>query len=482
MVGIEPTAYSLRVNCSTPEPHWQRILLKQIKIYRFIRNLSSEVQGIHGFCVRFFSPVRLYEEKNRSHYDRIQKKHAEETTIMKKSLTRTALILTIALLLSVFTGCGLIKKKDKTPWQENVEKDMPQTLTAENAGFFYLNGETYTFPLKVSDFLSKGWSFEDSMISNTLVPADAYYKDYFNLTDGEKHNIKLSAYNNGSSVDMINNCFVTSLKMDYFSGQFMSSGRMSILGTEFSTFDDFNSHTEEGLDIEILREDADTYSHRKISFSSADGYHCSTTFYLKRTDSGAIMLSQIEYECSYRIDVGDYVSATFEAVMKNDPSIIDALSHDNSGVKYLYSERRFLAEEFLNVCGLDYNVMTEDMYDELFTYFDTIFPHCAIKLTQVERTESAVTFNISYFAPEEFDEVARGIISELIESYEGDKESIASDSQIISQFLTRLNEQAGSFTYQIPKSFTFKYTGDADELDYQLNNAMLAMLGLYSYL
>ena len=84
---------------------------------------------------------------------------------MKKSLTRTALILTIALLLSVFTGCGLIKKKDKTPWQENVEKDMPQTLTAENAGFFYLNGETYTFPLKVSDFLSKGWSFEDSMIA-----------------------------------------------------------------------------------------------------------------------------------------------------------------------------------------------------------------------------------------------------------------------------------------------------------------------------
>ena len=22
MVGIEPTTYSLRVNCSTPEPHW----------------------------------------------------------------------------------------------------------------------------------------------------------------------------------------------------------------------------------------------------------------------------------------------------------------------------------------------------------------------------------------------------------------------------------------------------------------------------
>ena len=42
MVGIEPTTYSLRVNCSTPEPHWH-CFLKHNKIYRFIRNMSSEM-------------------------------------------------------------------------------------------------------------------------------------------------------------------------------------------------------------------------------------------------------------------------------------------------------------------------------------------------------------------------------------------------------------------------------------------------------
>ena len=32
MVGIEPTAYSLRVNCSTPEPHWHDLVLSYCTI------------------------------------------------------------------------------------------------------------------------------------------------------------------------------------------------------------------------------------------------------------------------------------------------------------------------------------------------------------------------------------------------------------------------------------------------------------------
>ena len=35
-MGIEPTTYSLRVNCSTPEPHW-----RAIKIYSFGVCMSS---------------------------------------------------------------------------------------------------------------------------------------------------------------------------------------------------------------------------------------------------------------------------------------------------------------------------------------------------------------------------------------------------------------------------------------------------------
>ena len=41
--GIEPATYSLRVNCSTPEPLW-----RAIRIYLFGKSVSSEKDGDIG--------------------------------------------------------------------------------------------------------------------------------------------------------------------------------------------------------------------------------------------------------------------------------------------------------------------------------------------------------------------------------------------------------------------------------------------------
>ncbi|MBO4928680.1 MAG: hypothetical protein J5379_10605 [Clostridiales bacterium] len=400
---------------------------------------------------------------------------------MKTKSKLLACILALACFASVFTGCGLVNKKNKTPWQDEVKDQIPDKLDKNNMGEFYLEGKMYKFPMKVSEFLNNGWSYEASEDKSAKLLPGLWYDYKIKLNDGNKHTITVEAYNAGEKECSLSDCYVGLLTLDRVSGKVMVPGDISLFNDQctFNSYDDLKNFAAD----DVVFTDQNSYDYRKqASFTGAEDYPCKALFVFEPTETPHKM-SMIEYECSFTIPVIDYIDCTLKTVTENDPSYVDALDKDNGGADFLASERAYLADYFLYVYGFDLEEIPDDVYENFYKYMDMVYSKTKCQSNLVSENTDTTVVVVNYTAPKDFDATASDILSHAAESYEGDIETAASDPVFASLFMEELVAHMDDFEFDgINRAYTITYNGDVDELNDDIDIVLLCQLGMYEYL
>ena len=398
---------------------------------------------------------------------------------MKKSRL-VATVLVVSCLLSCISGCGLLKKKNKTPWQDEVRDQMPDKITNENIGSFYLEGHVYSFPCQISEFLENGWDYSNASDKTATVNPHASYQYVveLKLTTGKNRLLNIEAYNDSDESCDLKDCYTSSLKMNNYSGNIMIPGDISIQGVYFKSSDEIANYAAE----DVVFTDASSYANGKqTDFKSKDGYSCSVIMVFEKGEQD-LELMRLMYSCSFTISVTTYVDATLQAVTKNDPSIINEYDRDNSGERFLESARLYYADTFLYIIGFDFDSLTDELNEKCFQYMDMVFSKAESSVRVAQDSMDSTVMSISYTAPDDFDSIISDIIAELAESYEGDQENLQSDPVFASLFMDALIAKADEFTYTGRHFYEIYYEGDQDQLDTDIDSVILCMLGLYPYI
>ena len=396
---------------------------------------------------------------------------------MKVFKKAAALGLTLALSLSMF-GCGLIKKKDTTPWQDKIRDSVPDKMTEENIATFNLEGEEYTFPMKVSELLDNGWTYDNSQFSKDKVDSYSWYKYKVELTK-DKKNLTFEVYNTESDSVDIKDCLVGYITLDKFSGQTMFAGELYLNGNEQMSFSDgkgLYEYCEEGFTFED-EDISSAYSKMSKNFHDKDGRKCIATF----TISGGAFTG-VTYDCSFSISNLDYSTSILDSVMKNDPTALTDLNSQTDGVGFVSQYRQWLAEDFAYYTGFNLDELTEEEYQKLYQYMDIVYGAASYTIDS-QTTSEEETILITYFAPDDFDTRLGEMANATFEAYEGDTSGdVTVNHEFFDVFLDQLIIAAQStYTYSTPHMVTLTYRGEEDNEDFDngLYDILLNMLGLY---
>ncbi|MBP5492291.1 MAG: hypothetical protein J6Y08_05550 [Clostridiales bacterium] len=396
---------------------------------------------------------------------------------MRKLKTLAALTLVASLSLSLF-GCGLIKKADKTPWQDEAKTKMADKLDEDNVGHIYLNGQEYDFPMKVSDLLDNGWEYEKDIFKDDKVPSYDWYKYQVDLKL-KKATLTLEVYNDSDEEVLVKDCLVGSLTINSFSGPCMFSGEMFIdgtSGTEIPSGDGIYAFTAEGFEFDDTNTAGNVIRLSK-DFHCADGKKCTAVFVLQDSK-----LHGVTYECSFTISAADYAAAAINSVIHNDPSYIYAFNAGSDAESYIATFRQYLAEDLVYYIGFDLPTLTEEQYAKLYQYLDIVFANASFTLDG-QTAGAKETLIISYHAPDDFDTQVELALTAAAEKYDGELDAnAAADPAFLDLFLDEFLAIAPDFTYNMPHNTTVEYTEEKDAtFDSDLYLVVLKIIGLYDY-
>lgn len=393
----------------------------------------------------------------------------------------SAVAIAMICVLSCFSGCGLIKKKDSNAWKAEAREQMPDKIEKTNAGRFYMNGHVYSFPFKVGELLENGWNYDNKDDKSASVPGTSWYTYKVSLNDGNKHTITLEAYNESEESCALSDAYVGLLTLDKVCGDVMFSGDISLNDND-NTLATSESILDYCADAFEFVPDNNIKTHLKTTFLGNDDNQCSITYILAPDETGArYVISQVNYECAFTIDVADYVTATMMSITRNDPSYINSISRKSAGEGFLSGARDYYAEYFLYVIGFDFESISTELREKAITYMDTVFPNIEVIVTKGSSSILNTTMVVTYTAPDDFDSHLTDAMIAAADEYDSESENLQSDPAFAGLVLDKLIEIAPDFTYTGKHTYELTYTGDEDQLDYDMDIVVLCMLGGYEY-
>ena len=392
-----------------------------------------------------------------------------------------AVLAATACLLSCFSGCGLNKKKDNNAWKAEAKARMPDKIEKDNAGKFYLNGHIYSFPFKVGELLENGWEYERTDDKEATVSGTSWYTYRVTLKDSNKHSVTLEAYNENEESCPLSDTYVGMISLDQSCGDVMFSGDITLYDND-DTFPTCESIADRcSGDFEFTQE-SNLMTRQQTSFVGNDDNMCKVTYVFETDDlGGAYVLGLVKYECAFTIDVIDYVEATFLAIAKNDPSYINNISRKTNGEAYVESARDYYAEYFLYVLGFDFESISTELKNKVIAYMDAVMPNLDIVVEETSATLLNTVMLITYTAPDDFDAHLTDAMIEVGNTYKSDVD-LQTDPEFAGLLMDKLVELSADFTYTQKHTYEITYTGDEEQLDYDLDVALLCMLGGYEYL
>lgn len=244
---------------------------------------------------------------------------------MKRRIISAALSSVMLFSVVGITGCELPSPKKET-WVDTVSKKMDEELNADNCTEFYLGGEMYTFPLKVSEFLDNGWEFAKESYGEEDL--ESYYKCEYNLYDENNNVIIVDVYNITEETLKVSECDVDEVTIDGRSGEAMIHGGIAIGENPYESFEDFESHVDmKSMEFEI---EESTSTNKYIhTFENEDGYTISATYSVtsfNTTKGTTVGVHQVKYLCKYFPDYSfiEDIKGTLEGIFMNDPSLMNA--------------------------------------------------------------------------------------------------------------------------------------------------------------
>lgn len=392
---------------------------------------------------------------------------------MKKKIIATVLA---ASTLFTFAACSSTPK-----WHEEAKNAVADKFEGADCGEFYLEGDVYHLPCKVSEFLDNGWEFD----SNTETELKAHEKSekYWYMSKDNKQ-IALGYTNNTNETLKVEDTEVDYIELGLKSGRVATAGDLELFYQKFDDADaffDFLGIKEEDCLVEKVGSSATEYTY---FYNNADNYDSCVTFKLAE-DKEKYSVDEITYACDYYYDVAFEVEAVVNGVINDDPSSLDPIltmiindseNSDFDAATYVYDERADLADFLIYNLGFDitfYDMSDADQkvwMDFLQSVFDKIeyevsYDESTNDVTIVYKTADIVTPMIVAY-------------NDACATYEGelDEDTWFIDEAFLSHYVNSVDP---NYELEMLPEATYVINNDADHFYYAI---LVNLIGLGDYI
>ena len=284
---------------------------------------------------------------------------------MKKNLLN---VLFGTILVATLIGCG-----NKNAWVNEATEKVGTEITENNTTEFYLNGEVYSFPCEVSDFLDNGWSFMVSTDASETIALGYYCSNPIKMIDASNNIITVYIHNDTDGEITFKEGSVYQLLLDNKSGNVMVPGGLTF-DTKIESESDIDNYVNKDLDYMV---DGDDYSY---ILTADDNVPVSVTYEisdLTSTTAKCYQLTQIRYYYDITGASYDFVEdtiQTMDAVLLNDPSCMNEAWLDGCTPEEYISDYRgaegYLTWSIVYCMGFDFETITDEqltMIDDIIT-------------------------------------------------------------------------------------------------------------------
>ncbi len=359
---------------------------------------------------------------------------------MKKAL----LVSFGVLLMAGFTACsGLPGKKDDTAWVEAGAAMISEDI---RSGQIVIDGQVYTFPMQVSDFLDNGFHISNSyenVEEFELEPGNNSTSFELFSEDGE-HYVRVSAYNVSQENLTVDKCLVDYLYVSASDADLVlpagiyKHSKPAELQETYTAADEWDD-SESG------------FIKASYHFNTTDNWNCAATIGIFDNDYTIDPLANVEYsllndENNYstflNIEGGEestrrYIDAAMKAVYYGDFDTYTQYYSDDDTAKELhesavsYFASAIMQYAYMNYDDLGYNVTKN--YDSIAA---EVLKKVQWNIKEIAMNEDDMTGTVTLelIPTNYFDVITSAIdeaVNEVLAKYEGTDIESLTESQII---------------------------------------------------
>ena len=336
--------------------------------------------------------------------------------------------MTVIMAAALFAGC----QRNTTPWQDEARTLVADKMDDTNVGKFVIDGVKFDFPMPVKDLTDNGWKFEVESIASTKLQPYTWHTHYVNLKSAANKGMEIAVYNNTDSVITIAEATVGEVRVSNLRGNAMASGDIEFYATTFEANGKLGEHAADGFEL-VLDTVAGNGNVFTKEFLGSNGKNCTATFYFSEYN-GNVVLSEIKYECSFKIAYADAAAGMILAVSNSDPSVLTDLDSTVDADTFVNDMRKLLAENFVYSAGFDIDTLTDEQYAQVYKIMDSIYARTNFTV-QDKGYNALVVFN----APVNLEEVMSAAFDAASEEYDGDSDEKMSDPGYLSLVLDSVN-------------------------------------------
>lgn len=386
----------------------------------------------------------------------------------------------IACILVASTLLGFSACSSTAKWHEEAKNAVADKFAGEDCGEFYLEGEVYHLPCKVSEFLDNGWKFNNN--KETTINAHDKSEYYYDVSKDNK-TIQLGYTNNTNDTLDIKDAEVDYINLSESSGRVATAGDLELYYQKFNDEDDFFKFLgfkEEDFQSSKVGTDTTEYTY---FYSNADNYDSNVTFKLTKGNDGKFIVDTITYACDYYYDFGAEVEAVVNSIIYDDASYLDPVltmivsdyNGDFDPESYVYGQRSDIADFIIYNLGFDVTFydLSENDQKVFFEFCQAVFDKIDFECSY-DKESNNITFVYSTV----------DIVPALIESYneaclsyegELDEQTWFIDEAFLSHYV---NSVDSSYSFEMLPEKTFVIDSDSDYLYYQI---LINLIGLGDY-
>ena len=300
---------------------------------------------------------------------------------MKKKILVFIMIIGACLSLA---ACGVSSEED-TQWIVDNKTKLSDEITS---GEIMIDGEVYTFPMYLQDFLDNGFH-----ISNNYENTDTFkLKPGYSSTEFElfkdKEYVKVSVINMTDediplSDGLVEYLCVRATEFDFLLPQGI---------TKRNTLEDI----EKAYDNAEITGDSG-YRDCTYDFTSKDGFSCQVELNVIVNDRVILPLSSVKYSLKATSSDGDpeelceiFIDSALKASFYNDYEKYVAYLYDTEeGAQELYdSEVSYYASYLMYYADINEEYMTEDIYNEFYDIAKTVLSKVKWEISDIQYSEA----------------------------------------------------------------------------------------------
>lgn len=275
-------------------------------------------------------------------------------------------------------------------WIDDAAKEMGNSITT---GEIYIDGDVFTFPMNVSDFLDKGWHLSKSYSNiETYELEPDNYSTEFEIWKDDIY-VKVSAINMSDKNATVKDCMVQSLKVTETKVDFVLPGGLS----KRSSMSDVEDKYGKADKTEAEKDYLENWTY---DFSSKDGYSCQVKLEIWNDGKATYPLSSVTYnltaisgDVSLEETVRTFVDSAMKTSYCNDyKEYVGNLYDTEQGAQELYlAEVDYYTAYLLWYVDVNSDYITEDIKNQFTDIAKTVLSKAKWEIGDIDVDEKSET-------------------------------------------------------------------------------------------